>query len=99
MAVGGVALVPETRLLQMRIGQQIGRAHHRHRGHFDPAEQLHPFGRAAVLENDFAGVIALRKNPRQLTLVNNQHGPDENLRLQNLWEGIEMLAALMTMPK
>ena len=30
---------------------------------------------------------------------NNQHGPDENLRLQNLWEGIEMLASLMTMPK
>lgn len=30
---------------------------------------------------------------------NNQHGPDENLRLRNLWEGIEMLAALMTMPK
>ncbi|MFN8060736.1 MAG: M20/M25/M40 family metallo-hydrolase [Vicinamibacterales bacterium] len=30
---------------------------------------------------------------------NNQHGPDENLRLQNLWEGVEMLAALMTMPK
>lgn len=28
---------------------------------------------------------------------NNQHGPDENLRLQNLWEGIEMLASLMTM--
>jgi acetylornithine deacetylase/succinyl-diaminopimelate desuccinylase-like protein len=30
---------------------------------------------------------------------NNQHGPDENLRLQNLWEGIEMLAALMTMSR
>ncbi|MCC6992159.1 MAG: M20/M25/M40 family metallo-hydrolase [Acidobacteria bacterium] len=30
---------------------------------------------------------------------NNQHGPDENLRLQNLWEGIEMLAALMSMPR
>jgi acetylornithine deacetylase/succinyl-diaminopimelate desuccinylase-like protein len=29
---------------------------------------------------------------------NNQHGPDENLRLQNLWEGIDMLARLMTMP-
>jgi acetylornithine deacetylase/succinyl-diaminopimelate desuccinylase-like protein len=29
---------------------------------------------------------------------NNQHAPDENLRLQNLWEGIEMLASLMTMP-
>lgn len=28
---------------------------------------------------------------------NNQHGPDENLRLQNLWEGIEMLSAIMTM--
>ena len=30
---------------------------------------------------------------------NNQHGPDENLRLQNLWEGIELLAAIMTMPR
>lgn len=30
---------------------------------------------------------------------NNQHGPDENLRLRNLWEGIEMLAALMTLPR
>jgi acetylornithine deacetylase/succinyl-diaminopimelate desuccinylase-like protein len=30
---------------------------------------------------------------------NNQHGPDENLRLRNLWEGIEMLAAIMTMPR
>jgi acetylornithine deacetylase/succinyl-diaminopimelate desuccinylase-like protein len=30
---------------------------------------------------------------------NNQHGPDENLRLQNLWEGIEMLAAIMSMPR
>jgi acetylornithine deacetylase/succinyl-diaminopimelate desuccinylase-like protein len=30
---------------------------------------------------------------------NNQHGPDENLRLQNLWEGIELLAGIMTMPR
>jgi acetylornithine deacetylase/succinyl-diaminopimelate desuccinylase-like protein len=30
---------------------------------------------------------------------NNQHGPDENLRLQNLWEGIEMMAAIMTMER
>jgi acetylornithine deacetylase/succinyl-diaminopimelate desuccinylase-like protein len=30
---------------------------------------------------------------------NNQHGPDENLRLRNLWEGIEMMAAIMTMPR
>jgi acetylornithine deacetylase/succinyl-diaminopimelate desuccinylase-like protein len=30
---------------------------------------------------------------------NNQHGPDENLRLGNLWEGIEMMAAIMTMDR
>jgi acetylornithine deacetylase/succinyl-diaminopimelate desuccinylase-like protein len=29
---------------------------------------------------------------------NNQHGPNENLRIQNLWEGIESMAALLTMP-
>ena len=28
---------------------------------------------------------------------NNQHGPDENLRIQNLWDGIELMAALLTM--
>jgi len=27
---------------------------------------------------------------------NRQHGPDENLRLQNLWEGIRMFAILLT---
>ena len=30
---------------------------------------------------------------------NNQHGPDENLRLRNLWEGIDLLASVMTMPR
>jgi acetylornithine deacetylase/succinyl-diaminopimelate desuccinylase-like protein len=30
---------------------------------------------------------------------NNQHGPDENLRLRNLWEGIDMMAAIMTMAR
>ncbi len=29
---------------------------------------------------------------------NNQHGPNENLRIQNLWDGIESMAALLTMP-
>jgi acetylornithine deacetylase/succinyl-diaminopimelate desuccinylase-like protein len=29
---------------------------------------------------------------------NNQHAENENLRLQNLWDGIEIMAALMTMP-
>ena len=28
---------------------------------------------------------------------NNQHGPDENLRLANLWYGIDLMAALYTM--
>jgi acetylornithine deacetylase/succinyl-diaminopimelate desuccinylase-like protein len=28
---------------------------------------------------------------------NNQHAADENLRLQNLWDGIQIFAALMTM--
>jgi acetylornithine deacetylase/succinyl-diaminopimelate desuccinylase-like protein len=29
---------------------------------------------------------------------NNQHGPNENLRIQNLWDGIESMAALLTAP-
>jgi len=29
---------------------------------------------------------------------NNQHGPNENLRIQSLWDGIESMAALLTMP-
>ena len=28
---------------------------------------------------------------------NNQHSHDENLRVQNLWDGIELMAALLTM--
>ncbi len=28
---------------------------------------------------------------------NNQHAEDENIRIQNLWDGIEMMAALMTL--
>jgi hypothetical protein len=27
---------------------------------------------------------------------NNQHSFDENLRIQNLWDGIELMAALLT---
>ena len=30
---------------------------------------------------------------------NNQHAENENIRLQNLWDGIETYAALMTMRK
>ena len=28
----------------------------------------------------------------------NQHSHNENIRLQNLWDGIELMAALLTMP-
>jgi hypothetical protein len=28
---------------------------------------------------------------------NNQHSSNENLRVQNLWDGIERMAALLTM--
>ena len=28
---------------------------------------------------------------------NNQHSYNENIRLQNLWDGIELMAALLTM--
>jgi len=26
---------------------------------------------------------------------NNQHGPNENIRLQNLWDGIEIFAGIL----
>jgi acetylornithine deacetylase/succinyl-diaminopimelate desuccinylase-like protein len=29
---------------------------------------------------------------------NNQHAPDENLRIANLWYAIDLYAALLTMP-
>jgi hypothetical protein len=28
---------------------------------------------------------------------NNQHAENENVRIQNLWDGIEIMAAIMTM--
>ena len=29
----------------------------------------------------------------------NQHAPDENIRLGNLWYGIDLMAAIFTMPR
>ena len=29
---------------------------------------------------------------------NNQHAPDENLRIANLWYGIDLMGELLTMP-
>ena len=28
----------------------------------------------------------------------NQHAPDENIRIANLWYGIDLMVALLTMP-
>jgi acetylornithine deacetylase/succinyl-diaminopimelate desuccinylase-like protein len=46
--------------------------------------------------NEVLGVEALITVPIA-NYDNNQHAEDENLRLQNLWDGIEIMAALMTM--
>jgi len=47
----------------------------------------------------------ITQNSRTVTITvpianydNNQHAENENLRLQNLWDGIETMAALMVMP-
>jgi acetylornithine deacetylase/succinyl-diaminopimelate desuccinylase-like protein len=29
---------------------------------------------------------------------NNQHGPNENVRIKNIWDGMETMAAILTMP-
>ena len=29
----------------------------------------------------------------------NQHGPDENLRVGNLWYGIDLMALILTLPE
>ena len=52
-----------------------------------------PFGEFSVtLKMPTVGVSIVNHD-------NNQHGPDENLRLRDLWDGIEMLAAILTMPR
>lgn len=36
---------------------------------------------------------------RVASILQHQRVADENLRPHNLWEGIEMLASIMTMPR
>ena len=48
------------------------------------------------------GAMNRAANTRTITVPianhdNNQHSSDENLRLQNLWDGIETMAALLAM--
>jgi acetylornithine deacetylase/succinyl-diaminopimelate desuccinylase-like protein len=44
---------------------------------------------ARILERPVVGLPIVNHD-------NNQHAADENLRLQNLWDGIEVYAAVMT---
>jgi hypothetical protein len=37
------------------------------------------------------------KDENGRVLVDNQHSFDENLRIQSLWDGVELMAALLTM--
>jgi acetylornithine deacetylase/succinyl-diaminopimelate desuccinylase-like protein len=48
---------------------------------------MHTF--AAALDMPIVGVPLANAD-------NNQHGANENLRLQNLWDGIEIYAILLT---
>ena len=62
------------------------------RGAIDPEWRV--FGRSS--SDDKSPIVAFLA----LSMVNfdnNQHGPNENLRIKNLWEGIDSMAALLTM--
>ena len=50
---------------------------------------LYPF--EAILELPTYGIPIVNHD-------NNQHAPDENLRLANLWAGIPLYAALLRLP-
>ena len=56
----------------------------------------------AVLSRFPLSVISEALNVPTITVPianydNNQHAEDESIRLQNLWDGIEMMTALMLM--
>ena len=61
-----------------------------------------------ILLPTFGGTVPLdphgaRRQTRTITVPianhdDNQHAANENLRLQNLWDGIETMAALIAMP-
>ena len=73
------------------------------RGHRDGRKRA----RSAVKLPTMGGGLPLEAIERPLgapTIIipignhdNNQHSFDENLRIQNLWDGIELMAALLTM--
>ncbi|HEX7175726.1 MAG TPA: M20/M25/M40 family metallo-hydrolase [Pyrinomonadaceae bacterium] len=64
----------------------------------EPVVRLPTLGGSLPLSifNEVLGVEALITVPIA-NYDNNQHAEDENIRLQNLWDGIEIMAALMTL--
>jgi acetylornithine deacetylase/succinyl-diaminopimelate desuccinylase-like protein len=57
-------------------------------------------GHAPIVLPSFGGSVPMYLFPGPSMIVpianhdNNQHGANENIRLQNLWDGIELYAAL-----
>jgi acetylornithine deacetylase/succinyl-diaminopimelate desuccinylase-like protein len=58
----------------------------------------HPSGRPTMYYG-VRGGASYRPSACLVNHDNNQHGFDENLKLRNLWEGIDLLASVMTMPR
>jgi hypothetical protein len=58
-------------------------------------------GADAYLILDRRSGIGSPRTGRGLSIVNfdnNQHAANENVRIRHIWEGIESMAALLTMP-
>jgi acetylornithine deacetylase/succinyl-diaminopimelate desuccinylase-like protein len=80
--------------MDLPISQEVIRAVESARG---PAVKVPTMGGSVPLE-----MIEHAVNTRTITIPianhdNNQHSFNENMRIQNLWDGIELMAALLTM--
>ena len=80
--------------MDLPISQEVIRAVESARG---PAVKVPTMGGSVPLET-----IEHAVNTRTITIPianhdNNQHSFNENMRIQNLWDGIELMAALLTM--
>ncbi len=80
--------------MDLPISQEVIRAVESARG---PAVKVPTMGGSVPLE-----AIERAVGTRTITVPmanhdNNQHSFNENMRIQNLWDGIELMAALLTM--
>jgi len=89
------ALIPVRTPMEADISQRVIAAVEKARG---PVMKV-PTGGAVPAMSAVAGIL---EAPAILVPIanhdGNQHSHNENLRLQNLWDGIELLAALMALP-